>query len=202
MSLCIGLTGGIGCGKSLVAKLFEERGAGIIDTDTIAHQLTASHGDALPEIQASFGAAYITAGALNRPAMRQLIYADPAAKKQLETLLHPLILLQARTQIGQMKSRYPYLIVVVPLLPVSPEFRSLVNRVLVVDCDTNIRLARVMQRSQMSQAEVCAIMDAQPSRKSYLALADDTIHNDTTPEALAAQVDTLHLSYLTVANRN
>jgi dephospho-CoA kinase len=194
--LCIGLTGGIGCGKSTVADLFAEHGAGIIDTDVIAHRLTQRGGEAIAAIRAAFGKDYITDdGALDRAKMRGLIFSNAAAKQRLELTLHPLILEQAGAQLQQLQSK-PYVIIVVPLLPESPSFRRLVQRVLVVDCSENIQVARVIGRSRMTAGEVLAIIAQQTSRDERLKLADDVIHNEDDLANLAEQVGVLHQRYL------
>ncbi len=195
MRLCIGLTGGIGCGKSTVANLFAEHGAGIIDTDTISHHLTQSGGAANAAIRAAFGEDYLTAGgALDRAKMRRLIFSDAIAKQRLEHILHPLILEQAKAQLQQLQDK-PYIIIVVPLLPESPTFRQLVQRVLVVDCGADTQVARVTARSRMTAAEVRAIIAQQTPRAARLKLADDVIHNESGLDNLAGQVDTLHRHY-------
>lgn len=195
MSICIGLTGGIGSGKSTVAMLFAEHGAGIIDTDAIAHRLTQANGKAIPAIRAAFGDEYIADdGALDREKMRGLIFSDAAAKQRLELILHPLILEQAKLQLQQLQVK-PYIVLVVPLLPESPAFRQLVQRVLVVDCDENTRVARVIGRSRMDEPEVRAIIARQTPRAERLQLADDVICNDGSLEGLAEQVTALHERY-------
>lgn len=200
MTLCIGLTGGIGCGKSTVAGLFAEHGAGIIDTDAIAHGLTQSRGDAIAAISAAFGKDYIMDnGALNRTKMRGLIFSDAAAKQRLELILHPLILEQAKAQLQQLQTK-PYIVAVVPLLPESPAFRQLVQRVLVVDCDETAQVARVIARSRMSEAEVRGIITQQTPRAERLQLADDVIHNDAGLDSLAEQVAILHERYSGMQN--
>jgi len=200
--LVVGLTGGIGCGKSTVAGLFAEHGAGIIDTDAIARRLTQSRGNAIAAISAAFGKDYITDdGALNRAKMRGLIFSDAAAKQRLELILHPLILEQAQVQLRQLQTK-PYLILVVPLLPESPAFRQLVQRVLVVDCDENTQVARVIGRSRMGEAEVRNIIAQQTPRDERLQLADDVIHNDAGMGSLAEQVAVLHGRYSVMQNNN
>jgi dephospho-CoA kinase len=202
MTLCVGLTGGIGCGKSTVAELFAQHGAGIIDTDMIAHRLTQSGGIAMPELGKTFGQDYLTAdGALDREKMRMLIFSDLAAKQRLESILHPLILDQARAQLQEMQNA-PYIIIVVPLLPESPSFRQIVQRVLVVDCDENTQIARVVRRSGMTVPEVHAIIALQTPRTERLQLADDVIHNDADLPGLAEQVAMLHGRYLAMQNNN
>ncbi|MDP2143706.1 MAG: dephospho-CoA kinase [Gallionella sp.] len=196
MSLVVGLTGGIGSGKSTVADLFASHGAAIIDTDAISHRLTQSGGIAIPSIRAGFGERYIgDDGALNRSEMRALVFSDPTAKSRLEQLLHPLILSLAESELSQ-ASAAPYAILVVPLLPQAPAFRRLVQRLLVVDCDEATQLGRVVRRSGLPEAEVRAIIAMQTPRTERLALADDIIRNDGDLEGLAEQVAALHRSYM------
>ncbi|MGA7750633.1 MAG: dephospho-CoA kinase [Gallionella sp.] len=195
MTLCVGLTGGIGCGKSTVTALFAQHGAGVIDTDMIAHSLTQAGGAAITAIRAAFDKDYITAdGALDRAKMRNLIFSDAVARQRLEKILHPLILEQAKMQLHQMQNK-PYIIIVVPLLPESPAFRQLVERVLVVDCDEITQVERVIRRSRMTAPEVRAIIAQQSSRDTRLQLADDVIHNDAGLDNLAEQVAVLHEHY-------
>ncbi|HUW25319.1 MAG TPA: dephospho-CoA kinase [Gallionella sp.] len=200
--LMVGLTGGIGSGKSTVAALFAERGAGIIDTDAIAHYLTQVNGTAIPSIRTAFGNDYFTnSGTLDRARMRGLIFSDATAKQRLEQILHPLIFEQAKAQLQQLRDK-PYVIVVVPLLPESRSFRNLVQRVLVVDCDKETQIARVIGRSRMTEQEVRAIIARQTPRAERLQLADDVIRNDTGLDNLAEQVATLHQHYLKTPNSN
>ena len=202
MSLIVGLTGGIGCGKSTVANLFAKFGVGIIDTDIIARRLTEAGGEAIAEIRADFGDDYISAdGALNRAKMRRLIFSDIAAKQRLELTLHPLILEQAKVQLQPLQTR-PYIILVVPLLAESPAFRQLVQRILVVDCNADTQVARVTARSQMDAAEVRGIIAQQTPRAERLQLADDIIHNDVGLDSLAEQVAVLHEQYSAMQNNN
>jgi dephospho-CoA kinase len=196
MSLCIGLTGGIGSGKSTVADMFAKLGAAIIDTDVIAHQLTQANGIAIPAIRSAFGNEYINEdGALNRNKMRALIFSDAAAKQRLELILHPLIREQAKSQLLQLHGK-PYIIIVVPLLPESPAFQRLVQRILVVDCTEDSQVSRVIGRNSMNEAEVRAVIAQQSPRAERLKLADDVIHNDAGMDSLAAQVAALHERYL------
>ena len=197
---CVGLTGGIGSGKSTVAALFAQHGAGIVDTDAIAHSLTQAGGEAIEAIRAAFGSDYLTDDdALDRARMRGLIFSDVAAKQRLELLLHPLIREQAKAQLLQLKAS-PYIILVVPLLPESPAFRQLVQRVLVVDCEENTQIARVIGRNKMTEAEVRAIITRQTPRAERLQLADDVIHNDAGLDSLTVQVAALHERYLSAKN--
>jgi len=196
MTLCVGLTGGIGCGKSTVADMFAKSGASIIDTDVIAHRLTQAEGEAIPAIRSEFGNEYIKDdGALDRDKIRGLIFSDIAAKKRLEKILHPLILEQAKVQLQHFRAS-PYIIIVVPLLPASPAFRNLVQRILVVDCTEANQVARVAKRSTMNEAEVRTIIAQQTPRAERLRLADDLIRNDADLASLATQVAALHERYL------
>lgn len=198
--LCVGLTGGIGCGKSTVAELFAAHGAGIIDTDVIARDLTQSDGNAIDAIRTAFGDDYLTAqGALDRAKMRRLIFAEAAAKHRLEQILHPLILEQAKMQLRRLQDK-PYVILAVPLLPESRTFRQLAQRVLVVDCDENTQLARVITRNRMGETEIRGIIAQQTPRAERLKIADDVIHNDADLESLAKQVNVLHVNYSAMRN--
>ena len=200
--LCIGLTGGIGCGKSTVAKLFQERGAFIIDTDEIAHELTRADGRVMAAIRTGFGDHYIASdGSLDRAKMRTLIFSDESAKRQLEALLHPLILESAQLRLRQAHAS-PYVVMVVPLLLQSQVFLQMVQRILVVDCDEQQQIERVKQRSQLSEAEVRAIMAGQIGRMEQLRSASDVIHNDGGLSSLVEQVVALHNIYLAVGTQN
>jgi len=188
----VGLTGGIGSGKSTVAGLFAAQGARVIDTDLISHRLTQSGGEAIPLIRKEFGDSYIDAqGALDRGRMRQLVFADPAAKLKLEAILHPLILAQTRQQAAE-PSDAPYTLVVVPLLFESGRYADWMSRTIAVDCPEETQLARTMQRSQLSEAEVRAILAQQLGRAERLARAKEVIRNDGTLEELKAQVVGMH----------
>ena len=202
MTLCIGFTGGIGCGKSTVAQMFAEQGAAIIDTDAIAHQLSQPGGHAIQPIRAAFGDAYTNAdGALDRAKMRSLIFSDPAARRKLEGILHPLILEQAMVQLQQLRHT-PYVVMVVPLLLDSPDFQRLAQSILVVDCAEDSQVARVIQRSQLDAQEVRAIIAAQTPRSERLRRADAVITNDTDIAGLEKQVAVLHRQYLAQAMQN
>jgi dephospho-CoA kinase len=196
----VGLTGGIGCGKSTVATLFAARGASVIDTDEIAHSLTAPGGAAMPAITAEFGARYATPeGALDRAAMRALVFSDPSARVRLEAILHPMI--RDATAAAAAIATGPYLMFVVPLLVESGSWRGRVTRVLAIDCPEQVQIERVMARNGLSEGQVRAIMAAQASREQRLAAADDVVVNDGQLEALAPQVDRLHAFYIENAKR-
>ena len=195
MSFVVGLTGGIGSGKSAAAAEFERLGAAVVDTDAIAHELTQAGGAAILELERIFGRDAITKnGAMDRDKMRARVFADPAAKKALEALLHPLIREESRRRIAA--ARAPYVIHVVPLLVESPDYRSRVDRVLVIDVPEDLQVERVRSRSGLSEAEVRAIVAAQATRAQRLAAADDLIENRGTIEALREQVAALHRKYL------
>ena len=194
----IGLTGGIGSGKSTVADLFAARGAAIIDTDLIAHQLSAPGGAAIPAIEATFGVDFLTAqGALDRQKMRELVFADPAQRQRLEHILHPLIGRQTHTEAAAAGGAY--LMYVVPLLVESGNWRQRVDRIVVVDCSVETQIARVMARNNLSRAAVEAIMRSQASRADRLAAADDMIDNQAGMAAVVQQVDVLHEHYVAAA---
>jgi len=195
MSFVVGLTGGIGSGKSAAAAEFGRLGAAVVDTDAIAHELTGAGGSAIPEIQRVFGPAAIdTSGAMDRGKMRARVFADPGTKQALEALLHPLIRKESQRRIAA--ARAPYVIHVVPLLVESPGYRRGVDRVLVIDAPEELQVERVRSRSGLSEAEVRAIVAAQAPRAQRLAAADDVIENRGTIEALREQVAALHRKYL------
>ncbi|MGF6370145.1 dephospho-CoA kinase [Paraburkholderia sp. RAU6.4a] len=195
----VGLTGGIGSGKSTVANLFAARGVPLVDTDVIAHRITAPHGLAMPHIAAAFGAQFVAAdGSLDRARMRALVFSDETARKRLEGITHPLI--RAETEREERETKGPYVIVVVPLLVESGTWKNRVNRVLTVDCSVDTQIARVVSRNGFSREQVLAIIARQATREARLAAADDVIVNDNAPlEELEAQVDAHHQAYLSLA---
>lgn len=195
--LRIGLTGGIGSGKSTVAELFAVRGVPVIDTDRLAHELTAPGTEATKRIADLFGPEVMAAGdMLDRSRLRRIVFADPAKRKQLEDILHPLI--RSRTLELMAQAHGPYCIVVVPLL-LETGWQSLVDRVLVVDAPPELQVSRTRQRDGRPAEEVHAIIAAQISREKRLAAADDIVVNDAGPEQLAGQVEQLHRKYLQLA---
>ncbi|MEA3131403.1 MAG: dephospho-CoA kinase [Paraburkholderia sp.] len=195
----VGLTGGIGSGKSTVADLFAAHGVPLVDTDLIAHRITAPHGVAMPQIAAEFGEAFVAAdGSLDRARMRTLVFSDDGARKRLESITHPLI--RAETEREWHEAQGPYVIVVVPLLVESGSWKTRVNRVLTVDCSVETQISRVMSRNGFSRKQVLAIIARQATREARLAAAADVIDNDNAPlDALKAQVDAQHRVYLTLA---
>lgn len=198
MPFCVGLTGGIGSGKSSAARRFQELGAGVVDVDDISHALTRPGGAAIPAIISAFGAGHIAAdGSLDRARMRELVFQDPRAKNRLEAILHPLIGTQAREQVA--RATQPYVLLVVPLLLEKNAYQDCIQRVAVVDCTEQIQIARTMRRSALSESAVRAIMAAQLSRQDRLARADDVLHNDGSDDDLKRQVAALHRQYLALA---
>lgn len=196
----VGLTGGIGCGKSTVAELFKECGVIVIDSDVISHQVTQSGGIAIAAIRTTFGDDYIDAnGALDRVLMRQLIFADHAAKLKLEAILHPLIRAQMLAQVDNANINSslasPYLLLVIPLLFETLSYRESVDRTLVVDCAETTQVLRTIKRSGLDEQAVRAIMASQITRAERLRLADEIIQNDGNLDALRQQVHQLHLHY-------
>ena len=198
MPYCVGLTGGIGSGKSTVAGALEALGAAVVDTDAISHEITAPGGAAMAAIRAQFGPEYVTAGGgLDRPRMRGLVFQDPAAKMKLEAILHPMIREISRARVSA--ARAPYVVLVVPLLLETGAYRDLAIRVLVVDCSEARQIERASVRSGLSAAEVRSIMAAQLPRAERLARADDVLDNDGGMDALQRQVGELHARYLELA---
>jgi dephospho-CoA kinase len=196
----VGLTGGIGCGKSTVADMFAVLGASVIDTDQIAHALTAPHGAAMPALLAEFGMAFATPeGALDRARMRALVFTDATARARLEAILHPRI--RDATAAAAAIATGDYVIFVVPLLIESGTWRERVTRVLAIDCPEELQVARVMARSGLTEAQVRAIMAAQVTREQRRAAADDIILNDDGLDALRPQVEILHAMYLSQSKR-
>jgi dephospho-CoA kinase len=194
----VGLTGGIGSGKTTVADQFGALGATLVDADLIAHQLTAPHGAAMPAITAAFGADIATAdGAMDRARMRELVFKDPSQRARLESILHPLIRAENERQVRDATG--PYVVMVVPLLVESGRPKDRVDRVLVVDCPEAIQIERVISRSKLAREQVLAIMKAQASREQRLTAGDDVIDNGGDAAALASQIEKLHKHYLALA---
>ena len=195
--LRLGLTGGIGSGKSTVAQMFAARGAAVIDSDAIARSVTAANGSAMPAIAEAFGKEFVTPeGALDRDRMRVLVFSDPSAKLRLEAIVHPLvgIATQAQAQ-AAIHAGHTLLVFDVPLLVESPRWRKLVDKVLVVDCLESTQIARVMARSGLTRDAVQNIIQAQATRAQRLAAADITLFNEgLNLEQLQVAVDALTLN--------
>lgn len=187
----IGLTGGIGSGKSTVAKLLSQHGAGVVDADAVARELTQAGGAAMPALEACFGPTVINAeGALDRDAMRALVFSQPDARARLEAIVHPLVglHLQAAAQ-AHLEAGAPLVVYDIPLLVESKRWPAELDGVVVVDCLPETQISRVQQRSGLTREAVLAIMSAQASREQRLACADAVIFNEgCTLEALGLQV--------------
>lgn len=198
MPFVIGLTGGIGSGKSTVAEMFSELGAGVVDTDRIAHELTGPGGAALGAIALRFGERFLTPnGGMDRELMRSLIFSDPDAKSDLEAILHPLIRTESARRVAE--SAAPYILLVVPLLFETGKDPERFQRVLVVDCEEQTQLERVVSRSGLHPEQVHAIMENQVPRAQRVAGADDLIRNEGDMAGLRAQILPLHRKYLELA---
>ena len=193
--LVVGLTGGIGSGKSAAADEFERLGATVVDTDAIARELTEPGGAAMPHIKALFGERFISpGGAMDRKAMRESVFSDPAARQSLEGLLHPMIRAEAERRIDQAAGLY--VVYVVPLLIESQAPRRRADRILVIDAPEEVQVSRVVARSGLAAAAVRDIMAAQASRAERRAAADDVIDNAGTLDSLREQVRALHARYV------
>src|SRR5260364_26557 len=191
----VGLTGGIGSGKTVVAQRFAQHGVTVIDTDRIAHVLTAAGGAAMPQITRAFGHTYLTAGgALDRAKMREYIFSNLHARRQLEAILHPLIRIECIRAASAARSAYA--LFVVPLLVETGYWKNRVDRVLVVDCSTENQIRRVIQRDGFKSDQVQAMIAQQASREARLAQADDVLYSETMLDALYTQIDQFHRRYL------
>lgn len=194
MTFTVGLTGGIGSGKSTVACMFETRGIKVIDSDAIAHELTAAGGPATSMIQKSFGNDSLNAdGSLNRATMRQRVFSDANAKRTLENILHPLIQKQIDERVAACETRY--VLLAIPLLVETGNYLDRVDRVLVVDCAEEVQITRTMARNRLSRSEVDAIMAAQTSRAERIRFADDIVLNNDQLAALIQAVAVLDQRY-------
>jgi dephospho-CoA kinase len=192
----VALTGGIGSGKSAVAEAFAARGATVVDTDAIAHELTRPGGAAMAAIRGAFGDAFVAAdGSLDRAAMRSRVFTDPGARRRLEAILHPLIRRETERRVAAATG--PYAIVVVPLLvEAGSAYRH--DRVLVVDAGEAIRVARVATRG-LTEAEIRRIIATQAPTAARLAAADDILENNGSLDELERKVEALHGRYLACA---
>jgi dephospho-CoA kinase len=200
MTFVVGLTGAVGSGKSAAAERFAALGAAIVDADVIARELTAPGGAGLAPIRAAFGEEAMAAdGALDRAAMRRLVFADAAARARLEAILHPLIRAESEARCRLAAADFPYTVLVVPLLVETGGYRERVDRICVVDCPEEVCIARAMRRSGLTRTEAAAIMAAQASRSARRAAADDVIDNARGLAELGVQVAALHEKYRQLA---
>jgi dephospho-CoA kinase len=195
--LIVGLTGGIASGKSIVANMFAKLGAGIVDTDLVAREVVAPGEPGLAAVTNAFGnEVLLRSGELDRAALRRIVFADEAKRRQLEALLHPLIRARTRERLAVLST--PYALVAVPLL-VETSFGELVDRVLVVDCPEPLQLERLMRRDAIPRPEALAMVRAQTDRATRLRAAHDVVDNGGTTEATQRQVELLHRRYLELA---
>ena len=198
MPFVVGLTGGIGSGKSAVANAFASLGVEIVDADLLAHRLSAPGQPGYAAIREAFPDVELTPDTeIDRARLRSRVFADPRARVRLEAALHPLIAATAKREIAAWRG--PYGVTVVPLLLERGKLASAVDRILVVDCPEDAQISRVVARSGMTPAEVRAIMATQSSREARLAAADDVIDNAGPPEAIAPQVAKLDARYRELA---
>jgi len=196
--LKVGLTGGIGCGKSTVTALFKQLNVPVIDADEIAHQVVAIGQPALKLIQQIFGSDSLNAdGSLNRNTIRELVFTDPEQKKKLEAIIHPLVYQTMQAEMALLI--VPYCIISVPLL-FETNRADFVDRVLVIDCPPETQIERVQKRDNLSPERVQSIIDSQVSRAFRLAHAQDIIDNTQSNAELAQQVEKLHNLYLSLSS--
>jgi dephospho-CoA kinase len=194
--LKIGLTGGIGCGKSTVAELFAAKGVPVLDADRIARDLVEPGQSALQAIVRRFGTGLLREGRLDRERLRHIVFAAPEERRWLEALLHPLVYEEMRRRIANLSA--PYGLLVVPLLLESGR-RDFVDRVLVVDCPVEIQRQRIRHRDGSSNVEIERMLSAQLSREARLAVADDVIENAGLEADLPERVEALHRFYLSLS---
>jgi dephospho-CoA kinase len=201
VSFTVGLTGGIGSGKTTVATQLAALGAAVVDTDEISRRLTGPKGAAIAALVEAFGERYVGAdGALDRAAMRAIAFEDPLARARLESILHPAIRAEADAALAA--SRGPYAVVVVPLLFETRGYRDRATRTLAVDCDESLQVARTTARSGLTEEAVRAIMRTQWPRWRRLQMADDVIWNGGDAQALAPECERLHARYTEMASRS
>lgn len=197
--LVVALTGGIGSGKSAVSGHLESLGVPVIDADKLAHRMVEPGSSALQEIRATFGDDLIDSeGKLNRTALREIVFDNPAQRKRLEMILHPRIRKAMEDWLEQQTA--PYAVLVIPLLFEAGQ-SSLADRVLVVDCDPARQIERVAERDGLSETQIRQILDAQVDRETRLRGADDVIENNSSPQALIAATEAMHRRYLKLAAR-
>ncbi len=193
----VGLTGGIGSGKSTIAAQLQRLGAAIVDADALVHELVAPGGAAIDALRAEFGSEALDSdGGLDRPAMRARAFADPGIRHRLETILHPRVRSAAEQRAAALAASAPYVVFVIPLLVESRDWGSRVHRVLVVDCATSTQLARLEARPGIDASTARAIVQAQADRAERLAAADDVIFNEAPLTIIEQRVLRLHRRYL------
>lgn len=192
----VALTGGIGSGKSEAAHILANLGVPIVDVDVISHQLTAAGAPLVHAIAAAFGPSYVTSEhALNRVAMRELVFNDAGARERLNAILHPAIH-QAALQQLSLPSQAPYQVLVIPLLFESNRYQAVIDHIVLIDCDEAVQIKRVMQRSGLSQAQVENILRAQVSRQQRINGADTVIMNESDVQNLQKKMIEFHKNYI------
>ncbi len=190
----VGLTGGIGSGKSVVADLFKQLSVPVIDADVIAHALVAPKQIALQRIIDVFGVEVLTAtGELNRAILREIIFNDPVKKTLLEQIMHPLIYAEIDAQVSTLQA--PYVMIAIPLL-IETKMQSFVQHILVVDCPVALQIQRVKSRDKLNDSQIMAIINSQVSRAERLSQADSIIDNTQSLAGLEQQVHRLHAKFL------
>lgn len=195
--LKIGLTGGIGCGKTTAANLFIELGIPVLDADLIAHTLVNKGQLALNQIEKIFGSTIINEdGSLNRKKLGEIVFSNPHKKKQLESILHPLVYEELQRQLESLDA--PYAILCIPLL-LETKMQHIVDRVLVIDCPVEVQFERVKRRDQLTDERIFSVINAQTSRQQRLSLADDIIKNSGSTSKLAEQIKKLHNLYISTS---
>ncbi|MGR9073166.1 MAG: dephospho-CoA kinase [Gammaproteobacteria bacterium] len=195
--LKIGLTGGIGSGKSTVAEFFADLGAPVVDADVIARNLVEPGSPALSAIEKQFGDRVVGRnGRLDRARLKKIIFSDPGRKKALEDILHPLVFREIRKILGKLHA--PYVVLCIPLL-VETKMESFVDRILVVDCPEQMQKERVKKRDRLTEQDISAIIESQAPRSRRLAAANDVIENTGNRLQLADQVKKLHNLYLSIS---
>jgi dephospho-CoA kinase len=200
--LRLGLTGGIGSGKSTVAAVLQTLGAAVVDADVIARELTAPGGTAIDALRREFGPAAIdNDGGLDRAWMRAQAFGDPAVRKRLEAIVHPQVRVETEHRADTLASGAPYVVLVIPLLVESGNWQQRVHRVLVIDCSEEAQLARVLQRPGIDAGTARAILAAQSSRAARLAAADDVLFNEAPFDLVEQRATQLHALYMRLASK-
>lgn len=196
--LVVGLTGGIGSGKSAVCREFECHAVPIVDADIVAREVVAPGSSGLAEVVAAFGAEILSSGNIDRGKLRQIVFTDDTKRAALESILHPKIRERIENQLAALDA--PYSILCVPLLIEKGGYQN-VDRILLVDCPTEIQINRVMERDNLTREQVDAIMRSQATRDERLRAADDVIENSDRIEALRGRVQELHAQYMAIAQQ-
>lgn len=197
--LKVGLTGGIGSGKTAVSDYFQTLGISVLDTDVIAREVVQAGSDVLRQIQAQFGDDIVDKkGALLRDKLRSIVFTDTLKRQQLETIVHPAIRLQLRQQLSALPASTPYCVIVIPLL-MEKSWQTEVDRILVVSAPRELRIQRILSRQAITPQEIQHIMQSQVSDEERIGIADDVLSNDGSIGELQHKIDRLHQQYLLLA---